>query len=185
MAASRSTNSARMRAGSRNGAPVPAAMRCTLPSVRNSAASIDARAFAAPLQQPREFVREMLDGAEHVFLARDRLGEAALRHIGRHRQPRRDRLVFAAERLVEAAHEIFAEARGERRARAVDHVGDVLEADLRESGDGFFGAMRKRGEGQGKQRHRVSGLERNDAVTCHTRATAQAQPTVSATAARA
>ncbi len=38
----------------------------------------DARAFAAPLQQARKLMGEMLDGAEHVLLARDRIGEAAL-----------------------------------------------------------------------------------------------------------
>ena len=109
------------------------------------------RAFAAPLHQLHQFVRKMLDGAEHVGLERDRLGEAALRHERRHRQARRDRLVLAAERLVEPAHERYAEARGQRRARAVDDVGDMLQADLRELGD----RLRRdpqRGERQRKQR---------------------------------
>ena len=36
------------------------------------------RAFAAPLQQCAELCGELLDGAEHVALERDRLGEALL-----------------------------------------------------------------------------------------------------------
>ena len=43
---------------------------------------------------------------------------------------------LAAERLIEAAHEILAEARGERRARAVEHIGDALEAGLCQGRDG-------------------------------------------------
>ncbi len=156
MAASRSTNSARMRAASRKrraGAGTDAVHLAVGAEQRGLDPS---RAFAAPLQEPRELLRELLDGAEHILLARDRLGEAALRHIRRHRQARRDRLVLATERLVEAAHEIFAEARGKRRARAIDHVGDVLEADLRQSGDGFvWRCAVRRGGGEGA--HRVSG----------------------------
>ena len=60
--------------------------------------------------------------------------KAALRHIRRDRQPRRDRLVLAPEGLIEAAHEIHAKAGGERRARAVDHIGDAFESDLRQIG---------------------------------------------------
>ena len=50
-------------------------------------------ALAAPLQHAGKLVRQMLDGAEHVGLARDRIGKALLGHRGRHRQARRDRLV--------------------------------------------------------------------------------------------
>ena len=148
----------------------------------------------------------MLDGAEHVVLARDRLGEAALRHIGRHRQARRDRLVLAADGLVEAAHEMLAEARGERRARAVDHVGDALRARPARASATVSGANPQRGERQREQgvARLLEGSERaarsiapsRGRRTRHRcvvrrrlrsayRATAQAQPTVSATAARA
>ena len=106
------------------------------------------RAFAAPLQQCAELCGELLDGAEHVAFERDRLGEALLGDRGRNRQARRDRLVLAAERLIDAAHELRAEARRERRARAVEHIGDALQSDLRERLDGFGGkAQRSEGEG--------------------------------------
>ena len=91
-------------------------------------------AFAAPLHQLHQFMGKMLDGAEHVGLERDRIGEAALGHIGRHRQAWRDRLVLVAHGLVEAAHEVGAEACGEWRARTVDDVGDVFQPDLGERG---------------------------------------------------
>ena len=55
------------------------------------------------------------------------------------------------ERLVETAHERFAEARGERRARAVDHIGDALEPDLRQRGDRLR-CDPQRGERQRQQR---------------------------------
>ena len=89
-----------------------------------------ARAFAALFEHVAEPRREPLDRAEHVALMRDRLGKALLGERDRQRQPRRDRLVLDAERLVEPAHEIGAEARRERRARPVEHVGDALEPDL-------------------------------------------------------
>ena len=75
-------------------------------------------ALAAPLQHRGKLARQMLDGAEHVGLARDRIGKALLGHRGRHRQARRDRLVVAAQRLIEAEQQLLAETRGERRARA-------------------------------------------------------------------
>ena len=64
-----------MRAGSRSGTPVPISSRCTAPSVRNSATCDETRALAAPLQHAAKLVRQLLDGAEHIVLARDRLGE--------------------------------------------------------------------------------------------------------------
>src|SRR3954470_17866066 len=77
------------------------------------------RAFAAPLQQRAEFAGKLLDDAKHVALEGDRLGEALLGDRSRNRQSRRDRLVLAAEHLVEAAHELRAEACRKRRARAI------------------------------------------------------------------
>ena len=38
------------------------------------------RALAVPLQHAVELARQLLDGAEHVLLAADRLGEALLGH---------------------------------------------------------------------------------------------------------
>ena len=126
-----------------------------------------ARAFAAPFHQPHQLMRKMLDGAEHVGLERDRLGEAPLGHKIRHRQPRRDRLVGAADGLVDAAHEALAEARGERRARTVDHVGDVLEPDLRERGHGLRRNPQRR-ERQRQQRVRGSRSDRMRNLPGHT-----------------
>ena len=45
-------------------------------------------ALAAPLQHRGELPRQMLDGAEHVVLARNRIGKALLGHRRRHRQAR-------------------------------------------------------------------------------------------------
>ena len=50
-------------------------------------------ALAAPLQHGGKLARQMLDGAEHIGLAGDRIGKALLGHRGRHRQARRDRFV--------------------------------------------------------------------------------------------
>ena len=61
--------------------------------------------------------------------------KTALGDKRRNRQARRERLVFAAERAVELAQEIVAEAGGERRARQIDDVADLLEADALERGD--------------------------------------------------
>ena len=139
-----------MRAGSRSGSLVPTSMRNTLPSVRNSAACNSRAPSPRRSSNAPSFSGELLDGAEHVALERDRFGEALLRDRGRDRQARRDRLVVAAERLIDAAHELRAEARRERRARAVEHVGDALQADLRERFDGFGGEA-QRGEGEGRE----------------------------------
>ena len=79
----------------------------------------------------------MLDGAEHVGLARDRLGKALLGHGRRHRQARHDRLVDAAQRLIEAEQQALAEARGERRARARGKIGDAGEAGGFQARDGL------------------------------------------------
>ena len=71
-----------MRAGSRSGSPVPASMRNTLPSVRNSAACSSRAPSPRCVQHGAEPRGELLDGAEHVALARDRLGEALLGERG-------------------------------------------------------------------------------------------------------
>ena len=95
-AASRSTNSARIACGSRTGREVPAAMRLTTPSVRKSASS----RRRAPSPRAASIVAsracEPLDGRQHILLACDRLVKIALRDIGRDRQERGERLVFAA-----------------------------------------------------------------------------------------
>ena len=109
------------------------------------------RAFAALFEHMREPCREPLDRAEHVALMRDRLGKALLGKSGRHWQARRDRLVLEPERLIDAPHERRAETRGERRARTVEHIGNVLEADLRERRDGL-GVETQRREGKGRER---------------------------------
>ena len=60
-----------------------------------------------------------------------------LGHEGGRRPSRRDRLVFAAERLVETAQEGGVEAGGEHRARQVEHVGDAVEPDIGKRRDGL------------------------------------------------
>ena len=74
-----------------------------------------AGAFATPLQHAGKLLPERFDGAEHVGFEQDRIGEAALRHISGERQARRDRLVLASERLVDAADELRPETGSERR----------------------------------------------------------------------
>ena len=148
---SRSANSRRMRAGSRNGAPVPTSMRSTLPSVRNSAtcnsrAPSPRRSSSAPSS-----CGELLDGAEHVALERDRLGEAPLGHAGRHRQARRDRLVLAARAPDRGG------ARTPRRsARRAARAGGRCTSAMRlrptcASASTVSGAMPQRGERQRQQ----------------------------------
>ena len=106
------------------------------------------RAVAAPLQRHLEPLRQPLGGEQHVLLARDRLGEALLGDVGRDRQARRQRLVLERECAVELAQDGAAEARGQRCARQVDHVADLLETDARERGD------RRRFEPQRRERQR-------------------------------
>src|SRR6266404_3151895 len=91
--------------------------------------------LAVRRQRRLEAAREPLDAREHVLLARDRLVKAFLRHIRRDRQTRAQRLVFAAERAIELAQEIGAEAGGERRARQTENVADAFQADARQRGD--------------------------------------------------
>ncbi len=88
-----------------------------------------ARAVAAALERQLQARGELLHHGEHVLFARDRLGKTLLGQIGRHRPQRRERLALAAERAVELAQQIGAEAGGERRARQIQNVADALEAD--------------------------------------------------------
>ena len=103
----------------------------------------------------------MLDGAEHVGLAGDRLGKALLGHRRRHRQARRDRLVGIAQRLIEAEQQRLAEARGERRARAGGEIGDAGEARRFSVRDGL-GIDAQRRDRQ-RQQGRLGFAARDDA----------------------
>jgi hypothetical protein len=89
-------------------------------------------AVLAPFHGGAEPPGEPGDGAEHVAFEPDRIGEALLGHIGRQWQARRDRLVQPAERLIDAADEDFAEPCGQRRARQIDEIADLSEADFGE-----------------------------------------------------
>ena len=60
-----------------------------------------------------------------------------LRDIGRNRQARGQRLVFAAERTIELAQEIGTETGSERRTRQIEDVADAFQADARQRGDGL------------------------------------------------
>ncbi len=93
------------------------------------------RAFPAPLQHTVKLPRQMLDAAEHILLAADGIRKAPLRHGGGQRQARPDRFLLVAERLIDAAYEILPITGGERRTRAVDDVGDAVQANLRQRGD--------------------------------------------------
>ena len=126
-----------MRAASRSGALVPTSMRCHLAVGAKQRDLQLPRTVAAAFQDAGKFARQMLEGGKHIAFKRDRVGEALLGDITRHRQARRDRLVFKAKRLIETAHKLDAEARGERGARLVQNIGDMLEADLRQRHDGL------------------------------------------------
>jgi len=128
---SRSANSRATRAGSRN------VRRCRLDAEDFSIGSEQRnlqqpRPFAALLQHvaSRAASRAMVPSTSRSSA----IGsvEALLDKSTRDRQARRDRLVRNAERLIETAHEIV-KARGEWRARAVEHVGDAFQPDLCES----------------------------------------------------
>ena len=67
---------------------------------------------------------------------RDRFGKALLDERGWDWQSWRDRLVLDPERLIDPAQQRLAEARRERRARAVEQVRNALEADLSQRRDG-------------------------------------------------
>ena len=73
-----------------------------------------------------------VDAGQHVLLARDRLGKALLGDVRRNRQPRIERLVLGAQRAVELAQQLDAEARGQGRARQVDDIADAFQADARQ-----------------------------------------------------
>ena len=109
------------------------------------------RPLPAPLEQPIEIARKLLDGAEHVGFKRDRIGKTALHQRGRDRQTRLDRLILAAERLVDPADELNPETGGERGARTLQHIADVLEPDLRQRIDDL-GRKSQRGERQRRER---------------------------------
>src|SRR5262249_44066607 len=94
-------------------------------------------AFAMLLEPAVEPVAEPLDGAEHVAFERDRIGEALLGDAARQWLARRDRFPVDAYGLIEPPHQRRAEARRERRTRAVEEIGNVLEADLRQQGHDF------------------------------------------------
>ena len=95
------------------------------------------RALPAPFQHAVKFARQVFDRAEHVLFPADGVGKALLRHGRRQRQARSDRLVLAAERLIDAADEILPIARGERGARAIQHIGNAFQTRLRQRGHGF------------------------------------------------
>ena len=90
------------------------------------------RALAAAFQHGFEARREFFDDAEHVLLARDRLGKALLGRIGRNRRARLQGLGLPAERAVELEQKLRAEPRGERRARQIDEIADAFQADAGE-----------------------------------------------------
>ena len=111
----------------------------------------EARALAPRLHRIAEPDAQARDRPQHVAFARDRLGEMLLGHIGGRGPLRRDRLVFAAERLIETAQEARIETGGERRARQIEHVGDAVEPDIGERSDGLR-VKAQRGERQRRER---------------------------------
>ncbi len=126
-------------------------MRLTAPSVRNSASSMrrapSPRAVSAVLRRAASRSTVASTSSSRAIGSGKRFSAT----IGRDRQQWRERLVFAAERAVELAQQVGAEARGERRARQVDDVADALEADAGERRDGV-GRQPQRGERQRRER---------------------------------
>src|SRR5262245_32964821 len=77
------------------------------------------------------------EGAQHVTFERDRIGEALLGDVARQGLARRDRFLVVAPALIEPPHQLRPEARGEHGPRAVEEIGNVLEAALRQQGHDF------------------------------------------------
>ena len=122
------------------------------------------RAVEAAFHGDAKLAGKSRNGSEHVALEPDRVGEALLGDIGGNGQARRDRLVLTPERLIETAHQLFAEAGGERGARQVKEIGDALETELLESFDDL-GSKAQRRYRQRRQNlaHRAGGHDRPSA----------------------
>jgi hypothetical protein len=84
------------------------------------------RAHGIPRKVGGEAVEEPRGRLKHMLAADDRLGERGLRPIDRRRNGGCERLEDAPQRLVEAEQESL-ETGGQRRARHIDHVGDVAQ----------------------------------------------------------
>ena len=104
----------------------------------------EAGALSPHFHRIAEPYAEAGDRSEHVTLARDRFGEMLLGHEGRRGPARRDRLVCAAERLIETAQKGCLEAGGKHRARQIEHVGDAVEPDIGERRDGLRSKAQRR-----------------------------------------
>lgn len=119
------------------------------------------RAVEAAFHGDAKLAGKSRNGSEHVALEPDRVGETLLGDIGGNGQARRDRLVLAPECLIEAAHQLFAEAGGERGARQVKEIIDALETKLLECFDDL-GSKAQRRYRQRRQSlaHRAGGHDR-------------------------
>ncbi len=139
------------------------------------------RAFAAFFQHGREACRELLDGAEHILVARHRFGEALLGERGWNRQSRRDRFVLDAERLIERRNKISPK-RAASGARGRFRMSSMRFSPTCASAVSVSLSSRSAERGSGAMASRsLPGLMMRGASL---RTTAHAQPTVSATATR-
>ena len=89
------------------------------------AAGAFAASFEIPFERGRKHENQTLD----VFRMRDGLGKMPFGRERRDRQARRDRLLDASQRLVEADDEGFAETAGKRRARRGKDRSDRSQPD--------------------------------------------------------
>ena len=117
----RSANRRRISAASRIARLVAAESRSTLPSTRNSTTSTSRAPSPCCSSVRSRRLAEPLDGAEHVALERDRIGEALLGDVARQGPARRDRLVVAPQGLVETPDQLGRRT-GRRARRAADRA---------------------------------------------------------------
>ena len=130
-----------------------------------------ARADIVAHQHMHEILHEPAGARDDRLRRDDRLERIMQAVIDRRRDDGDERLVDAAERLVETAQEFGGKTRGKRRARLVDQRADGFEAEPAQRGAGFRRQpqgsdrqVRKRrgflARGQNKQRRLVKARHR-------------------------
>src|SRR5262249_3378060 len=155
-AASRSTNSSRISSGSRKGREERAARTKgrggaggggRAPAVGGEGGELEGGGpIAPPFQRELQSSRQPSGNCQNIFLACDRLGKTLFSHIRCHRQPWGQRFVLMAQGTIELTQHIRSETCGQRRARQIDDIADVFQADASKAGN------RRRLQSQRRQR---------------------------------
>ena len=96
------------------------------------------RALAAHVERIRQALGELCHARRHPFDLDQRLGEAALHHERRERGEGGDRLALAPLDLVDAPGHRGAETLHQRRPRLAQELGDGLQPEPHQDGDGLL-----------------------------------------------